>query len=344
MIDVLCYCHTRPHYALRTASSRCLEKLKDARLQQLSHRLLDTVMSSKAPSTEKKYMYAFGRWKKWAEGLHSIQVFPVEAAHLALYLQHLSDTNGSRAAVEEAVYALAWIHQAAGLASPADDPFVQTVLAGLRRRLAVPTVKKRPFTGEMLGDMVQACQPDPSLGDLRLLAACLLGFAAFLRYDELAKLRCEDLLFTDAFLQVKIRSSKTDQYRQGDSVLVARTGKPTCPVNMVEQYMARGQLIGKSGLLFHPLTSDGKGLRSSGSLTYSRLRELLLGCLNTLGYPADQFGIHSLRAGGATAAAGSGVPDRLFKRHGRWKSDTAKDGYVEDSVQGRLEVTQKLGI
>ena len=196
----------------------------------------------------------------------------------------------------------------------------------------------------MLSDMVQACQPNPSLGDLRLMAACLLGFAAFLRYDELSKLRCEDLVFTPKFLQIKIRSSKTDQYRQGDTVLVARTGKPTCPVSMVECYMAKGGLVGTSGLLFRPLTSDGKKLRSNGSLTYSHLRELLLDCLRALGYPADQFGVHSLRAGGATAAAGSGVPDRLFKRHGRWKSDTAKDGYVEDSVEGRLTVTQDLGI
>ena len=196
----------------------------------------------------------------------------------------------------------------------------------------------------MLSDMVQACQPDPSLGDLRLMAACLLGFAAFLRYDELSKLRCEDLTFTPTFLQVTIRSSKTDQYRQGDTVLVARTGRPTCPVSMVEQYMAKGEIMGKSGLLFRPLTSDGKRLRSNGSLTYSRLRELLLSRLQELGYPADQFGVHSLRAGGATAAAGLGVPDRLFKRHGRWKSDTAKDGYVEDPMEGRLRVTQDLGI
>ena len=48
--------------------------------------------------------------------------------------------------------------------------------------------------------------------------------------------------------------------------------------------------------------------------------------------------------GGATTAAGSGVPDRLFKRHGRWRSDKAKDGYVEDSVQSQLKVTQNLGI
>ena len=136
-------------------------------------------------------------------------------------------------------------------------------------------------------------------------------------------------MFTPNFLQVK--SSKTDQYHQGDTALVARTDKSTCPVCMVECYMAKGA-VGKSGLLFRPLTSDGKKLRSNGSLTYSRLCKLLLDCLRVLGYPADQFGVHSLRVGGATAAAaaGSGVPDRLFKRHGRWKSDTDKDGYVEN--------------
>ena len=64
----------------------------------------------------------------------------------------------------------------------------------------------------MLSDMVLACQPDPSLGDLQLMAACLVGFAAFLRYDELSKLRCEDLTLTANFLEIKIRSSKTDQY------------------------------------------------------------------------------------------------------------------------------------
>lgn len=32
-----------------------------------------------------------------------------------------------------------------------------------------------------------------------------------------------------------------------------------------------------------------------------------------MGYPAEKFGLHSLRAGGATAVANADVPDRLFK-------------------------------
>ena len=32
------------------------------------------------------------------------------------------------------------------------------------------------------------------------------------------------------------------------------------------------------------------------------------------------------------------VPDRLFKVHGRWKSESAKDGYVCDNVDSPLLV------
>ena len=73
---------------------------------------------------------------------------------------------------------------------------------------------------------------------------------------------------------------------------------------------ASAKLVYVSELLFRPLTSDRKRLHSSGSLTSSRLHELLVGRLQTLGYPAGQFSIHSLRVGGAmAAAAGSGVQD-----------------------------------
>ena len=56
------------------------------------------------------------------------------------------------------------------------------------------------------------------------------------------------------------------------------------------------------------------------------------------------IGTHSLRSGGATAAANAGVPDRLFKRHGRWPSESAEDRYVQDSLSSRLSVSKPLGI
>jgi hypothetical protein len=35
------------------------------------------------------------------------------------------------------------------------------------------------------------------------------------------------------------------------------------------------------------------------------------------------FGLDCLRSGGATAVAAAGAEDRLFKKHGRWKTDRA---------------------
>ena len=74
------------------------------------------------------------------------------------------------------------------------------------------------------------------------------------------------------------------------------------------------------------------------------MRELLLEKLEKIGLNPKQYGLHSLRAGGATAAANAGVPDRLFKRHGCWRSENAKDGYVKDSLTNRLSVTKDMGL
>ena len=53
---------------------------------------------------------------------------------------------------------------------------------------------------------------------------------------------------------------------------------------------------------------------------------------------------HFLRAGGVSAAANAGVPDRVFQRHGRWKSVSAKNGYINDNLETRFSVSQLLGI
>ena len=43
-----------------------------------------------------------------------------------------------------------------------------------------------------------------------------------------------------------------------------------------------------------------------------------------------------------TTAANANVNDRCLKRHGRWKVDSSKDGYIQDSVQKRLKITESL--
>eukprot|EP00731_Ephydatia_muelleri_P008538 Em0004g876a len=167
-----------------------MSNLEDPELQRLAAPLPDTVLRGKADSTTKKYLSAFRRWKLWAEARQGVPSFPAQDTHIALYLQqHLSESVESTSAIEEAVNALSWLHQAAGLQPVSGAPLVQAALAGFRRILAKPRVRKEPVTAEMLKSMVDSAGPDPSLSEVRLLAVCLLAFAAMLeRYFHMGGL------------------------------------------------------------------------------------------------------------------------------------------------------------
>ena len=114
---------------------------------------------------------------------------------------------------------------------------------------------------------------------------------------------------------------------------------------MLEEYFNRGATnLGSQLFLFHPIAgSRGEKLCNSGRLTYTNLRELLKDKLEELGYLSAEFGVHSLRAGGVTAAVASGMLDRLFKKHGCWRSELAKDGYIVDPLGQCHHVTKQLG-
>ena len=84
--------------------------------------------------------------------------------------------------------------------------------------------------------------------------------------------------------------------------------------------------------------------KANKPLSYTRTREIVLEALRNIGLNEKKFGLHSLRSGGATAVANAGVSDRLFKRHGRWRSENAKDGYVADDLKSLLSVTTNLGL
>ena len=157
-----------------------------------------------------------------------------------------------------------------------------------------------------------------SLYDIRSVLICLLAFAAFLRFDELAKLVRSDVEIDSEKLQLFIESSKT---------VVAVTGKVTCPVTMMNRYLDKAQLSHDSPP-FCQLTRTKYGYKARArGLSYTRLRELVIEAFRGIIPDLARIGTHSLRSGGATAAANAGVPDRLFLRHGRWSSVSAKDGF-----------------
>ena len=99
--------------------------------------------------------------------------------------------------------------------------------------------------------------------------------------------------------------------------------------------------------IFRPLRffrSEDKFKLYGKKLSYTRCREIFKQTLKELGYDEKKYGLHSLRAGGATEAVIQGkISERLLKVHGRWKTDVAKE-CVHENIKNRLAVTGHLGL
>lgn len=88
-------------------------------------------------------------------------------------------------------------------------------------------------------------------------------------------------------LKIRIEHSKTDQLRQRDEVLIARTGSCVCPVTLLECYMKRAGISWEDHrFLFRPVqkTKKEEMLRECGQISYRCLRDLFLKKLDCLGF------------------------------------------------------------
>ena len=114
-------------------------------------------------------------------------------------------------------------------------------------------VKKDPVTSIMLDDMVKDANNSSTLTDLTLTTASLLAYAEFLLFNELINIRLCDIT------RIHLPCSKMDQLRKGDEVASAQTRNVTCPVAMLERYMAKtGIAWDKERLLFRPICKTAK--------------------------------------------------------------------------------------
>ena len=222
---------------------------------------------------------------------------------------------------------------------------VKGILESAKRSLSRLIVKKEPVTPDMIFSICQEyASESASLSDFRTAVICVIAYTGFLRFNELACLRCCHVKFCDdKYIELFIAKSKTDIYRNGNVVILAKTGHITCPFGLLNRYvMAAGIDLSSNLKFFRTLRSKALYTLRITGISYTRAREVVLDAFSQLGFPAKLFGLHSLRSGGATAAANAGVNDRLFKRHGRWRSDRAKDGYVKDNFEALLSVSQSL--
>ena len=312
----------------------------------LASKMAEYIMKSKSDNTVSKYFYSFKHWEQFivSKGGTALPASPI---HIALYLTDLLDRNKSESVLTSALYGIKWVHKIRGLNDPTDNIFVTNLVEASKRISKKIVRKKQPVTSDMIKALCARYSASNELLEVRDLCMILLGFSGFLRFDELSSLRCNDISIFDSYFILKIRKSKTDQYRFGDEIPISKGSSIACPLSMLKRYMLLSKQDCKSTKhLFRPAFRSGKScalIYKDKALSYTRARECIVGRLKEVDSEID-VGLHSMRAGGATEAANAGVSDRCWKRHGRWRSDKSKDGYVADSLECRLTVSKYLNI
>jgi len=320
-------------------------------LSELCQQLPASITAAREKNTVKAYLSHWTRWLQWTTNMN-LTPLPASEESIAIYLVYLGQSSPSSTTITNAFYAINWAHISAGFISPTERPWLKLCLEGVKRQTCKPRHKKEPLTPEIIHKLVATFASDTSsLLDLRDVTMCVLSYCGFLRFSELVNLRAHDISFQDMYFKLFIEKSKTDIYRDGSWLVIAKTNSLSCPYNLLKRYidMARIQdnseeFLFRPGVLLKKKSIYALRKNPSKAISYGRARELILDKLASLGLNKKSFGWHSCRAGGASAAANAGIRDRLFKRHGRWKSETAKDGYIKDDINALLSVSLQLGI
>jgi len=179
------------------------------------------------------------------------------------------------------------------------------------------------------------------------LFIAFVSYAGFLRFDDLKGIQRKNVSFFLDRMGIHLTRAKNDQFRQGSVVTIARsTDSDLCPVAIAEAYFkALGDSPSSDLPVLRRFTASKKGLvPTKHALSYSRTREIILGALRGVVPDVSTYGLHSFRSGGATAAFQAHVPLFLISKHGRWKSDHARNGYLKPSLSQNLITSKSLGL
>lgn len=208
-----------------------------------------------------------------------------------------------------------------------------TALLNAVKRLQGQTTRPRyPITATILNQMCAILQTGylSQYTDSMLKAACLTAFTGFLRCGEFTINRQEfdpstdlclgDVTFGDKYFQLHLKSSKTDPYRHGITLVLFKNSSRLnlCPYTALQKYLARrNKLFELKVTPTEPLFLMENGQPLTRSYFILHLKNVLA----RLGLDTSFYSGHSIRIGAATSGASARLEDHLIRTLGRWSSD-----------------------
>ena len=271
--------------------------------------MIDKIWCARKASTVEKYCQALRKFFLYCS-LNEIKlILPLESLTVANYLIYLSKSNGSKGASNNALAGLKWLHSFIPGLNPSNNPlnddFIQRISQSENRSLAKLKDRKKPLSDDIIKGILKKylSLKDPSLHQMRDSLVPCLAYALLLRHDEISHINCSHITLSDEGLKFFIPSSKTDVYRQGKFVFLAKDNHDL--YDLFFQYLKKSNLnLKMNHFLICPIIYDPRRKSFSlknAKLSYAVFRDIVKDAVSALGFDPDEYGIHSCHSGGATA-------------------------------------------
>ena len=259
---------------------------------------------------------------------------PVTEAKLSAFVSLLAKDGLAFSTIRCYLAAVRHHQIACGLGDPGVPTMsrLEYILQGVRREKAgqanKPGTQRQPITPSILLKVfsVWSRLEASALPKAKMLwAAACLAFFGFLRvgeftsptvhtFDSNVHLTRQDISVDHpkqpSVMYVTLKQSKTDQLKNGVTLVLGKTNQLLCPVSSMMSYLVvRGSSTGP--LFIYP---------DKSFLTRDRFVDEVRRALHAVGVDPTLFNSHSFRIGAATTAAARGLEDSLIKTLGRWES------------------------
>ena len=222
------------------------------------------------------------------------------------------------------------IHKLKGHYIDTKHPVISENLMGIKRKLGVKQLSKKPILISDLKLIVQAIIDDKNEHKkIQNKALILIGFAGGFRRSELVSIEREDIDFVNEGVKINIRKSKTDQTGIGMTKAIPYfDNKIFCPVISLNEWINYAKI--NNGKIFN--ISD-----KSVALIIKKYA-LIAGLDNT------KYAGHSLRSGFATSTAETGADERSIMAMTGHKTTQMVRRYIQEANLFKNNALNKIKI
>ena len=311
--------------------------------------------SGLAPSTYRTYVSGIQQYIAICEQLHT-EPTPTSEQLLCRFCTILANKGSSHSTIKVYLSAVRQLHVQRSQCMPTISamPRLCQVLRGIKMVQAstgkAAQHQRLPVTPEILRRIKTAWENQGlDIDKIMLWAAFTICFFCFMRSGELGvsndgtfdpsrDLTANDISVDDIrnpqLLKIRLKHSKTDPFREGTDIVVARTHDDLCPVTAMLAWIV---------LRSRPRDDPLFYFQSRAPLTRSNFVTHFKNALSIAGIDPAGYSGHSFRIGAATTAARRGLQDSTIKQLGRWRSD-AYQRYIKPSAESLAHVASYIAI